>query len=301
MAATGPRACGCYWGYRGICVELLAARPCPQAAPADVGRGHIERDPADCVRSRSNASAPNRYGRADGQTTADSQGAADGQATADRQGPADSQGPANGDRSRGHARTSPWQRLRARRRSHHSAWGPADLPAAGQATVHDLRSQHGRADMYLRRRPAITQDGRRVRPGTRMEPGGLRAPLQFTHRPADARRAIHEAYFMESHTFHSGVPRSRAGRAARDLHGHRHLRRRPQSDRRVLPALAGRADRFPVSLTAKPARRQCSMRRWEPQKRDVRRTACAGRANYAAGCSRTECAIPAIVFRNAVR
>src|ERR1700729_1392924 len=82
-----------------------------------------------------------------------------------------------------------------------------------------------------------------------MEPGGLRAPLQFARCPADARRAIHEAYFVESDTFRSGLPRSRAGRTARDLHGHRHLRRRAQSDRRVLPALAGLAD---VSRSASP-------------------------------------------------
>jgi hypothetical protein len=277
LAATGPRACGCYWRYRDICVELLAARPCPHAAPADVGRSDVERDPAGCVRSRSDASGPHRFGRADGYA------AADGQATADGQGPADSQGPAHGDRSRGHARTSAWQRLRARRRSHHSAWGPADLPAAGQATVHGLCSQHRRPDMYLRRRPGITQAGRQVRPGTRMEPGGLRAPLQFAHCPADARRAIHEAYFVESHTFRSGLPGSWAGRAARDLHGHRHLRHRAQSDRRVLPALAGLAVR---SRSASPQSQPGGSARCgagSQQKRDVRGTTRAGPGNYGAG------------------
>jgi hypothetical protein len=97
-----------------------------------------------------------------------------------------------------------------------------------------------------------------------MEPGGLRAPLQAGHHPAGARRAVHEAYFVESHAFHSGMRIFRAGRVAGDLHGHRHLWCRPQSDRCVPAALAGPSDLWPVSLAIKPVSLKASLTKAGP-------------------------------------
>ena len=111
---------------------------------------------------------------------------------------------------------------------------------------------------------------------------------QTGHHPADAGRAVHEACFMESHPFRSGLPVCRASRVARDLHGYRHLWCRPQSDRCVPPALAGPIRSVARPASAKPARRQTALMWHESTRGHARcsRTAYAHRDNHAAGWRR---------------